>query len=223
QVKAIISWLNPQFPWTENLCNNYFKTFTTLERRVETYIMGNIVGTRPVVLSEEDRMQLDGDLERIQKNVWLTYKTHFTSSEYYGRIANGIDLFVNIIAPPSAAGLILSTRQSHLAAAGLSLMAIAFSGLQKYESSHSKFHPAMKQEQHFKAGIGLQAFHSELIAFRQQLRKDPSLTREKYLTEYRKIIDSKSRCDSIIQTEYWAYLRARKLIREIEKKISEET
>lgn len=182
--------------------------------------MGNYQSS--AILSDKDRESVDTDLERLQNNVWLTYKTHFTSSEYYGRWAKWLDVAVNVIGPCAAGGFVftLNGKKSRLAAAG-SLVGIVFSGLQKYESNNSKFHPAKKQELHFKAGIELQGLHSELIAYRKLLLKDPSLTREKYREEYKKIIQTKCRCDSIIQTEHWAYLRSRKLIKEIEQREKE--
>jgi hypothetical protein len=166
--------------------------------------MGNEGSKR---LSETERNQLDQRLHRMGKNVWLTYKSHFESAQYYGRVAKTLDMFTTAIMPLSAAGLLVSVHPSRRAGLAVSAIGLVFSGLEKFGGS--LYHPNNIQEKHFKAGIGLSSLFEEIGAFREIRMKDTNLTESQFMEEYRGLIAKKQSYDEIIQTETWAYIKVR--------------
>ena len=169
--------------------------------------MGN-ASSQHSTLSDEERNRLDEKLERMENNVRITYKSHFVSSEYYRKLAQGLDILTTIVLPTSAAGLAVSFNTSKRIGVALSVIGLVFGGFQKFDTN-SIYHPAKIQAKHFDAGIGLQSFHSEVMMYRQLRLKDKSLTAREFTKEFRELIDKKERCDKIIQTETWAYVNAR--------------
>ncbi|XP_031559441.1 uncharacterized protein LOC116295680 isoform X2 [Actinia tenebrosa] len=206
--------------------------------------MGNI-GSQPSTLSDEERNRLDENLERMERNVRITSKSHFVSSEYYQKRAQRLDFLTTIVLPTSVAGLtaiVLPTSAAVLTAtvlptsvAGLAVsfntskrIGVAFSviglvlgGFQKLDKS-SDYHPSKMQAKHFDAGIGLQSFHSEVMLFRQLRLKEKSLTVKELRKEYRELIKKKERFDKVIPTDTWAYKCVKAQILENQKENDKE-
>lgn len=169
--------------------------------------MGN-TNSQLSTLSDEERKRLDEKLERMENNVRITYKSHFVSSEYYRKLAQGLDILTTIVLPTSAAGLAVSVNTSKRIGVGLSVIGLVFGGFQKFDTS-SNYHPAKFEAKHFDAGIGLQSFHNEVMVYRQLRMKDKSLTAKEFMNECRELIQKKEHWDKIIQSDTWAYIRAK--------------
>ena len=169
------------------------------------------------------REELNETLTRMENNVWISYKSHFESSQYYEQLAKALETAVTVLAPTSAAAFSVTYQSilhssANIRGIGLasSVFGLVFCALEKINKS--PLHPRSMQEQHFAAGIKLSSLHKEIRAFRQIRLKGESLLQDDLMNEYIKLVTKKEDCDKIIQAETWAYVKAREQVKKFTKK-----
>ena len=177
-------------------------------------------------LTMDQRQKLNKTLKRMEDNVWISYKSHFESSQYHEKIAKALEIAVVVLTPTSIATLSVNFRSIFHSSANVrlrglwlaasSVFGLAFCALDRFDKS--PVHPRRKQEQHFTAGTKLSSLHEEICAFREIRLEGESLLQDDVMNEYLKLVTKKEDCDKIIQAETWAYVKAREQVEKFNKK-----
>ena len=161
-------------------------------------------------LTEIQKEKFDKHLKEMEKDVKITYKSHFESSSYYEKWAKRLERLSMVIIPPSFSGLfcgikcsIPGSRANIIGMSMLGIVGTSYNALLIF--CDTPLHPRNEQKRHFETGIKLSSLHKKIQAFREFSVNDNRVDTSEFLEELNKLIKEKEECDKIIQSETWAY------------------
>lgn len=171
----------------------------------------NHITTPSQFLTDQQRSNFDTHLKRMEENVRITYKAHFESSAYYDHWAKIWEVIATLLLSSSSGGIVWAFQQTkpETKAKLLPLSVFGLAGSALGQFAHTPLHPRKKQERHFKAGIRLSSLHKEIQAIREIFINDGVVEKQHFLTEFRRVVKIKQECDEIIQSETWAFEKAK--------------
>ena len=165
-------------------------------------------------LTDKQKENFDKHLKRMEEDVRITYKAHFQSSSYYEHWAKALEILFMVTIPPSTSAFIWgmqhsipAVRANMIAVSMLGIVGTSYNALVKL--ADSPLHPRNQQERHFETAIKLSSLHKKIQAFREFSVNDNRVDTSEFLEEFNKLIKEKEECDKIIQSESWAFERAK--------------
>lgn len=184
-------------------------------------------------ISKEEKLKresLEESLKTMHKKLNTTAKTHFESSRYYRNWDIGLQCISSVVFLVSATGSFPSKSPSkgfflyrpRLVAlvATISATSIVLSitvrtrlPLKIYITGL----PADLYEKHLNAGLECQYLKKRVKFMSETEVWDPKIPWASLTSQYRALLKEKKDVNSMIQTEEWAYKRAKKLIVEKER------
>ena len=172
---------------------------------------------------KQKRKNLEHNLSKMQRNLHVTAHAHYVSSEYYRKWNVRLQYMSLVVGAGGATGGLASTfnwktfvghnpRLAPLVAAfsaTSAILSVTIHLLPKIQSM-----PANLYQMHFNSGIECQYLEKKVKFMSETEVWDSKIPWASLASKYETLLRDKKDVDSVIQTDYWAYRKALKLIEE---------
>ena len=172
---------------------------------------------------ERKRKNLEHNLNKMQRSLYVTAHAHYVSSEYYRKWNIRLQYMSLVVGTGGATGGLASTfgwnmlvthrpRLAPLVAAisaTSAILSIAVHLLPQIQSM-----PANLYQMHFNSGIECQYLEKKVKFMSATEVWDFKVPWASLASKYETLLKEKKDVNSVIQTDYWAYRKALKLIEE---------
>ena len=172
---------------------------------------------------KQKRKNLEHNLSKMQRSLHVTAHAHYVSSEYYRKWNVRLQYMSLLVGAGGATGGLASTfnwktfvghnpRLAPLVAAfsaTSAILSVTIHLLPKIQSM-----PANLYKMHFNSGIECQYLEKKVKFMSETEVWDSKIPWASLASKYETLLRDKKDVDSVIQTDYWAYRKALKLIEE---------
>ena len=172
---------------------------------------------------KQKRKNLEHNLSKMQRSLHVTAHAHYVSSEYYRKWNVRLQYMSLAVGAGGATGGLASTfswktfvgnnpRLAPLVAAfsaTSAILSVTIHLLPKIQSM-----PANLYQMHFNSGIECQYLEKKVKFMSETEVWDSKIPWASLASKYETLLRDKKDVDSVIQTDYWAYRKALKLIEE---------
>ena len=172
---------------------------------------------------KQKRKNLEHNLSKMQRSLDVTAHAHYVSSEYYRKWNSRLQYMSLVVGAGGATGGLASTfnwktfvghnpRLAPLVAAfsaTSAILSVTIHLLPKIQSM-----PANLYQMHFNSGIECQYLEKKVKFMSETEVWDSKIPWASLASMYETLLRDKKDVDSVIQTDYWAYRKALKLIEE---------
>ena len=172
---------------------------------------------------KQKRKNLEHNLSKMQRSLHVTAHAHYVSSEYYRKWNVRLQYLSLVVGAGGATGGLASTfgwkmlvlHSPRLApvvaaiSATSAILSVTIHLLPKIQSM-----PANLYQMHFNSGIECQYLEKKVKFMSETEVWDSKIPWASLASKYETLLRDKKDVDSVIQTDYWAYRKALKLIEE---------
>ena len=189
--------------------------------------MGSGISKEEKQKAEEEEKRKRTNLERrlgiMNRRLYITHLSHYESAKYYRKWDIRLQYLSLVVGAGGATGGLASTfnwkafvghnpRLAPLVAATSATLAILSVIVQLLPKIQSM--PADLHKMHLKAGTECQYLEEKVKFMSETEVWDYKVPWESLASKYETLLRDKKDVDSVIQTDYWAYRKALKLIEE---------